>query len=130
MYCIHSTCRQTSKISGIKSQNVDVSRFVLQLSLPNPLKPGVKSRMKLNVVGAAPTGDAPIISQWSTILLSTKVWLILEMEGYVFDMVYIQMNMDQREHKHIFAFMSLLHIDMTYVVVILSHVKQQPTYSV
>ena len=30
-----------------KSQNLDVSRLVLQLSLSNPLKPGVKSRMKM-----------------------------------------------------------------------------------
>ena len=38
---------QTSNISGTKSQNYNVSRIVLQLSLPSPLKPGVKSRMKL-----------------------------------------------------------------------------------
>ena len=31
-----------------------------------------------DVVGAAPTGDAPTTSEWSTILLPTKVWLILE----------------------------------------------------
>ena len=31
-----------------------------------------------NVVGAAPTGDAPTTSEWSTILLPTKVRLILE----------------------------------------------------
>ena len=29
------------------------------------------------VVGAAPTGDAPTTSEWSAILLPTKVWLIL-----------------------------------------------------
>ena len=28
-------------------QNLTVSRLVLQVSLPNPLKPGVKSRMKM-----------------------------------------------------------------------------------
>ena len=27
------------------SLNLSVSRFVLQFSLPNPLKPGIKSRM-------------------------------------------------------------------------------------
>ena len=32
-----------------KSQNLNVSRLVLQLSLPNPLKPGVKSRMKMQL---------------------------------------------------------------------------------
>ena len=38
------------KISNIKcenSQNLNDSHLVLQLSLPNPLKPGVKSRMKI-----------------------------------------------------------------------------------
>ena len=39
-----------SKISNIrhnKSQNFNDSRLVLQLFLPNPLKPDVKSRMKM-----------------------------------------------------------------------------------
>ena len=31
-----------------------------------------------DVVGALPTGDAPTWFEWSTILLPTKVWLILE----------------------------------------------------
>ena len=31
-----------------------------------------------DVVGAAPAGNAPTTSVWSTILLPTKVWLILE----------------------------------------------------
>ena len=38
------------KIYGIrrtKSQQLSASRPVLQLSLPNPLKPGVKSRKKM-----------------------------------------------------------------------------------
>ena len=39
--------RQTSNISGTRSQNLNNSRLVLQLSLHNPLKPGVKSRMKM-----------------------------------------------------------------------------------
>ena len=30
-----------------KSQNLNVSRLVLELSLPNPLKAGVKPRMKM-----------------------------------------------------------------------------------
>ena len=38
---------QTSKISHTKSQNLNVSHFVLQLSWPNLLKPGFKSRMKM-----------------------------------------------------------------------------------
>ena len=38
--------RQTISISRTKSQHLNVSRTVLQFSLPNPLKPGVESRMK------------------------------------------------------------------------------------
>ena len=36
-----------------------------------------------DVVGAAPTGDAPTTSEWSTILLPTKVRLILETLRYI-----------------------------------------------
>ena len=35
-----------------------------------------------DVVGAAPTGDAPTTSEWSTIVLPTKVQLILETWRY------------------------------------------------
>ena len=38
----------------------------------------VSSREWRCVVGAAPTNDAPTTSEWSTSLLPTKVWLILE----------------------------------------------------
>ena len=41
--------QKTSSISRTKSQNLNASRLVLQLSLPNPLKPGVKSRMKMQL---------------------------------------------------------------------------------
>ena len=37
-----------------------------------------------DVVGAAPTNDAPTTSEWSTILLLSKVWLILEVWQYIF----------------------------------------------
>ena len=36
-----------------------------------------------DVVGAAPTGDAPTTSEWSTIKLPTKVCLILETWQYI-----------------------------------------------
>ena len=36
-----------------------------------------------DVVGAAPTGDAPTTSEWSTILLPSKVRLILETWWYI-----------------------------------------------
>ena len=39
--------RQFSNISRTQSQNINVSRLVLLLSFPNPLKPGVKLRMKM-----------------------------------------------------------------------------------
>ena len=42
-----ATYRKLSNISRTKSQNLNNSRLILQLSLPNPLKPGVKSRMKM-----------------------------------------------------------------------------------
>ena len=42
-----SNYRQTSNLSGNKSQNWFFSHLTLQLLLPNPLKPGVKSRMKM-----------------------------------------------------------------------------------
>ena len=43
MYLIY---RQLSNIKRSKSQNLNVSRLVLELSLLNPLKSCVKSRMK------------------------------------------------------------------------------------
>ena len=39
--------RKTTSERHNKSQNLNVSHLVLQLSLPNPLKPDVKSRMKM-----------------------------------------------------------------------------------
>ena len=38
---------KTSNIRRTKSQNLIASRLALQLSLPNPMKSGVKSRMKM-----------------------------------------------------------------------------------
>ena len=39
--------RQILIMRLVKFQNLNVSRLVLELSLPNPLKPGVRSRMKM-----------------------------------------------------------------------------------
>ena len=44
---MNDTYHQTANIRCTKSQNLNVSHLVLQLSLPNPLKAGVKSRMKM-----------------------------------------------------------------------------------
>ena len=41
------TYRKVSNIRRTKSQNLNDSHLVLKSSLPNPLKPGVKSRMKM-----------------------------------------------------------------------------------
>ena len=41
------TYRKTSSISRTKFQNLNVSCILLQLSSLNPLKPGVKLRMKM-----------------------------------------------------------------------------------
>ena len=46
-YNMRSTYRKTSSISQAKPQNLNVSRLVLQSSLPNPLKPGVKPKMMI-----------------------------------------------------------------------------------
>ena len=43
----HSNYRKISNIGHTKSLNLNVSHLVLQLSFPNPMKPGVKSRMKM-----------------------------------------------------------------------------------
>ena len=39
--------RKLSNIRRTKSQHLNDSRLILQMSLPNPLKPGVKLRMKV-----------------------------------------------------------------------------------
>ena len=43
----HRQYRQISNVRRTKSQQLNVSRLILQLSSPYPLKPGVKSRMKM-----------------------------------------------------------------------------------
>ena len=45
--CFIPMYRKTSGISRTKSQNLNVSCVVLRLSSLNPLKPGVKLRMKM-----------------------------------------------------------------------------------
>ena len=78
------SCHEYRKVSNIrrtKYQNLNDSRIILQLSLPNALKSSVKSKNE-DVVGAAPIGDAPTTSEWSTILLPSQVRLILEIWRY------------------------------------------------
>ena len=73
--------RQISNIRRNYYQNLNVFRLVWKLPLPNLLKPGVN--------GAAPTGDAPTTAEWSTILLPTKVPLILEVWRYISVKIFI-----------------------------------------
>ena len=70
LYCSKDlqTYRQVSNIRRTKFQLLKYSRAVLRLSLPNLLKPRCQVENE-DVVGAAPTGDAPTTSEWSTILL-------------------------------------------------------------
>ena len=39
--------RKISNIRRTQNQNLNDSRLIMQLPLPNPFKPGVKSRMKM-----------------------------------------------------------------------------------
>ena len=43
----NTTYCQISNIRGTKSQTLNAYCIALQLSLSNPLKPGIKSRMKM-----------------------------------------------------------------------------------
>ena len=47
MQCTVSNYRKICNIRRTKYPNLNVSRLVLQLCLPNPMKPDVKSRMKM-----------------------------------------------------------------------------------
>ena len=79
-------CRQISNIRRNKSQNFFSCRLVL------PLSQSIKAMRSVDnedVVGAAPTGDAPTTSEWSAMLLPTEVRLILENWRYIpFTQVY------------------------------------------
>ena len=80
-YCHFHWYRKTSIISRTKSQNLNVSCILLQLSSHSIHWNQVLVENE-DVVGAVPTGDAPITSELSTILLPTKVRLILEVLWY------------------------------------------------
>ena len=92
------TYRQIPNIRHTKSRNLTDSRLVLQLAFPNPLKPGYVENE--DVVGAAQTGDAPTTSEWSTILLSTKVCLMLEVQSSRMDFT-LRLPIGRRKHQMI-----------------------------
>ena len=68
---------QTSNISHTKSPNLNVC-LILQLSLPNPLKPGVKLRMKMWLEQCRQAMLQPHMSDQQYYCILNKVWLILE----------------------------------------------------
>ena len=68
--------RNISNISGTKSPNLNVSRLEVVFAQSNEARCQVESE---DVVGAAPTGDAPTTSEWSTVLLLTDVSYIREL---------------------------------------------------
>ena len=47
MKVVYQTYRKISNISRTESPNFNVSRLVLQMFVPNPMKPDVKSKMKM-----------------------------------------------------------------------------------
>ena len=78
---------QFSNIRCTRSQHFKDSRTVLQLFFAESLEARCQVENE-DVVGAAPTGDAPTTSEWSTILLPTKVRLILERICGIFDKLW------------------------------------------
>ena len=69
--------RQIANIRRTDSQNLTVSLLHLQLSSDQSIETRCQIENE-DVVGAAPSGDAPTTSEWSAILLPTQVRLILE----------------------------------------------------
>ena len=86
---IHDICcvyRQVSNIRRTKSRHFKRFSYCLAAAFAESLEARCWVENE-DVVGAAPTGDTPTISEWSTILLPIKVRLKLEVLRY-FDMIY------------------------------------------
>ena len=71
--------RQTSKTYQITTRRCFASRFAVSFAQSIETRCYIENE---DVVGEAPTGDSPIPSDWSTGLLSTKLWLILAVWRY------------------------------------------------
>ena len=83
----------TSNISRTKSQNLNVSDLVLMLSLSNPLKPGVKSRMKMWLEHRR--------QAMLQIHLSDRLFYCLLRATYVRGLTVFFYFSDERFHEHI-----------------------------
>ena len=76
MVSASNTYHKISNMSCKKFQNLNDSHLLINLFAQS-----IEARCQVeneDVVGEAPTGDAPITSEWWTILLPTKVQLKLE----------------------------------------------------
>ena len=72
--------RQVSNIRRTKSQHLNIFSYCLAAVFAEYLEARCWVENE-DIVGPAPTGDAPTTSEWSTILLATKVRLILNVYG-------------------------------------------------
>ena len=90
--------RQAFGMSRTKSQNLNVSRLVLKLSLPNPLKPCREWRCSWSSAD-----NAPSICEWSTISLPTNIGLILQAWWYFKGILFCRMQFSNLQ-EHIDGF--------------------------
>ena len=75
--------RNYRKIYNIKTHQIPIfNDFYLQLSLPNPLKPGVKSRMKM-YLGQRQQAMLQLHLSDQQFFLPTKARLLLEIWRYI-----------------------------------------------
>ena len=70
---------QIFNIRSAKFQNLNVSRLVFWLSLPNPLNPGIKSRMKMWLEQPRQA----MLQRHLSILLPSEVRPVLEVLRYM-----------------------------------------------
>ena len=69
-------------VRGTKSPNLNDARLVLEVAFAQSMGVMCQGENE-DVIGAAPTGDGPATSEWSTSLLTTKARLISEVWRYM-----------------------------------------------
>ena len=103
---------KVSNIRNTKSQNLNDSRLVLQLSLPNSVKLGVKLRMKMLEQRRLAMLQLHLsVSEWSWIQLPTKVRLILEVWRYIIGNGLAPVGLDLSENFHLSSFYNLAYFN-------------------